>query len=138
MGKTEEKHAPIQQSVHVDCPIEEAFQLFTEGFGEWWPHGEPASREIEPWEGGRIFERAPSGEEREWGEVTAWDPPGRLEFTWHPDARRDERQTVSVEFRTEADGTRVTLTHHGWHATGVATCLSRFAGFAAAQMLVLA
>ena len=37
MGKSEGKHTPIRQSVHIDCPIEDAFRLFTEGFAEWWP-----------------------------------------------------------------------------------------------------
>ena len=130
MAKAEEKHEPIRQSVHVECPAEDAFRLFTERFSQWWP-GEDASQwEMEPGEGGRIIERTPSGEEREWGEVTRWDPPRRVEFTWHP-GRSAGEQRVEVEFRTEADGTRVTLTHRGWHLAGVAVS---FAQFASAQM----
>jgi len=149
MRKPEEKHAPIRQSVHVDCPIEDAFRLFTEGFGNWWPlsrysvaEDEPDKCAIEPWAGGRIFERTRSGDEREWGGVIVWDPPHRVEFTWHPSRNeRDSRnwnETVNVEFRTEADGTRVTLTHHGWQLAGVQTCAARFAGFVAEQALVAA
>jgi len=41
--------------------------------------------------------------------VIAFDPPVRLEFTWHPDGPSDRSQTVDVEFQVEADGTRVTL-----------------------------
>ncbi len=122
---------PIQQSVHVDCPVEDAFRLFTEGFGKWWPlapgSGSRKSEqtcEIEPWVGGRVLERSSSGIEREWGEVTAWNPPGSLEFTWNPGGPKDEKQTVSVEFQEEADGARVTLTHRGWHLAGVAVCVS--------------
>ena len=37
MAEAKPKHEPIRQSVRVDCPIEEAFRLFTEGFAEWWP-----------------------------------------------------------------------------------------------------
>jgi uncharacterized protein YndB with AHSA1/START domain len=129
MAKAEEKHAPIRQSVRVDCPIEEAFRLFTEGFGEWWPlasysiTGEQAeSCAMEPWAGGRVFERTRSGEEREWGSVTVWDAPRRVELTWHPGTRGDDRQTVDIEFSVEADGTRVTLTHSGWDAAGVQAC----------------
>ena len=126
MAKAERKHVPIQQSVRVDCPIEEAFRLFAERFGEWWPLAsysmtgeEVASCAIEPWVGGRVFERTRSGEEREWGSVIAWDPPVRLELTWHPGGRCDRDQTVQVEFHVEADGTRITLIHAGWQLAGI-------------------
>jgi uncharacterized protein YndB with AHSA1/START domain len=143
MKQENEKHEPIRQSVHVDCPVEDAFRLFTEGFGEWWPlasyseSGLEANRcEIEPWVGGRVFERTRSGEECDWGSVIAWDPPERMEFTWNPGRPEDDRQTVDVEFRVEADGTRVTVTHRGWQLDGVAVSMaSRFAAFAA-EMLV--
>jgi uncharacterized protein YndB with AHSA1/START domain len=137
MARTKEKHDPIQQSVHVDCPVEDAFRLFTERFGEWWPadseNAEAESREIEPWQGGKITERTPSGEERELGTVTAWEPPRRLEFTWHPGTGADRAGKVEVEFTVEADGTRVTLIHHDWHLAS--TSLVCFAGFAQ-RMLV--
>jgi uncharacterized protein YndB with AHSA1/START domain len=128
----------------VDCPIEDAFRLFTEGFGEWWPlasystgEEESESCAMEPWAGGRLYERTRSGQEREWGSVTAWDPPRRVEFTWHPATPGDDRQTVTVDFIVEADGTRVTVTHHGWHLAGVETCaLLRFCEFVPAQMAV--
>ena len=145
MGKQKEVPAPIRQSVHVDCPPEDAFRLFTEGFAKWWPlasfsvAGDDAEHcAIEPRVGGKVFERTVSGEEREWGSVTVWDPPGRVEFTWHPGARRDDDQTVRVDFCVEADGTRVTLIHRGWHRSGVATCASRFAQFVSEQLLVAA
>jgi len=147
MTKAEEKQAPIEQSVHVDCPVEDAFRLFTERFAEWWPlashstAGEEAeSCAIEPWEGGRIFERTRSGEEHEWGTVLAWEPPSRVQFSWHPGRHSNPGETVDVEFSVEADGTRVTLIHSGWHLAGVEACVSRpdlrsFARFAC-QMLV--
>jgi hypothetical protein len=122
---------PIQQSVHVDCPIEDAFRLFTEGFGKWWSlapgagsGGKEQKCEIEPWVGGRVLKRSPAGIEREWGVVTIWNPPDKLEFTWNPGGSKDERQTVSVDFQGETEGTKVTLTHRGWHLAGVAVCVS--------------
>ena len=139
MGKEKETPAPIRQSVHVDCPIEDAFRFFTEGFAEWWPLAscEEAERmEIEPWRGGKVLERTRSGKEHEWGTVTVWDPPDRVEITWHLDSPDGNDQTVTVDFCVEADGTRVTLTHRGWQWAGVATCASRFARFVAQQMLV--
>jgi len=131
MKNKSENAEPIQQSLHVDCPIEDAFRLFTEGFGKWWPltpasgsNGSAATWEMEPDVGGRVLERSPSGAEREWGSVMVWNPPGNLEFTWNPGGRKDERQTVSVEFRKEANGTNVTLTHRGWQFAGLVVSVS--------------
>jgi uncharacterized protein YndB with AHSA1/START domain len=144
MAKAEKQHEPIRQSVRVDCPIEDAFRLFTEGFAEWWPlasysiTGDQADKcAIEPWVGGRVYERTRSGEEREWGSVIRWDPPEHLEFTWLPGGPGDRSQTVDVEFRVEADGTRVTLIHTGWDAAGVPACALRFSEFICRQMLAV-
>lgn len=121
--------APIVHTVWVDCPIDDAFRFFTEGFAEWWPleahsrNQEDAERcALEPRLGGRIFERTLDGREHEWGSIIAWEPPGRLEFTWWPGRPEDCGETVQVEFQVEADGTRVTLTHQGWNRTGEARC----------------
>jgi hypothetical protein len=147
MGKEKETNAtraPIRQSVHVDCTREDAFRLFTEGFGEWWPlASSPVDGNdsefcaIEPWVGGKVFERTRSGEEHDLGTVTVWEPPGRIEFTWHPGERRDDGQTVTVDFDAEQNGTRVTLTHRNWHQSGVATCGSHFAWFVSEQMVAV-
>jgi hypothetical protein len=109
--------------------------------GRWHPIPSETARNtvaIEPWAGGKVFERTGSGEEREWGSVTIWDPPSRVEFTWHPGASRDYEQIVTVDFRVEADETRVTLTHRGWHHSGIAVCASRFARFVSEQLLIAA
>jgi len=133
MAEAKRDHEPIRQSVHVDCPIEDAFQLFTERMAEWWP---VESCIMEPCDGGRVFERTSNGEEIDWGTVIRWDPPRRVEFTW-------DRGAVDVEFSVEADGTRVTLTHTGWHlAAAGPTCVmlagvaNNFARFAAREMMV--
>lgn len=111
---TKNETEPIRQSVHVDCPVEEAFRLFRERFGEWWPGDESEGDAVDA------------------GSVRVWDPPGRIEFTW----RRDDNDTVNVEFEREAEGTRVTLTHTGWERASVASCTSCFAGFVREEMLV--
>jgi hypothetical protein len=141
MTKAQKTHEPICQSVLVECPIEDAFRFFTEGFAEWWPlasysmTGEAAEEcALEPWVDGRVFERTRSGEEHEWGSVIAWNPPAHLTFIWHPGAR------VDVQFKVEADGTRVTVIHSGWARArvqaGVQTCALRFAEFVSERTLV--
>lgn len=128
----------------MDCPVDDAFRLFTKSFGEWWPlaaHSNSADAEtcvLEPWPGGRIFERSRSGEEQDWGTVLECDPPGHLRFVWDPGGTGESSQTVEVEFSQEADdGTRINLTHAGWQSAGVAVCACQaFSAFAAEQMLV--
>jgi uncharacterized protein YndB with AHSA1/START domain len=129
MPQPEGKKRPIQQSVRVDCSIEDAFRLFTERFTDWWPLALYSMNEddaetcaIEPWTGGRVFERSWSGEEHDWGSVTRWDPPNGLSFTWDPSGAGDSRQTVEVNFRVDARGTQVTLVHTGWAAPRIAVC----------------
>ena len=114
MESQKEKHEPVQQSVHVDCPVEDAFRLFTESFDAWWPGDESERGAVED------------------GSVTTWDPPNRIDFTWS----RHSEQTVLVEFRVEADGTRVTLTHFGWQHSDLMSCASRFGHFVSEQALV--
>ena len=67
--------------------------------------------------GGRIFERTPEGEEWDWGEVTAWEPPARLVYLWH--LKRDRAEATEVEIRfvsLASDATRVDIEHRGWEA----------------------
>ena len=130
MTNAEEKQEPVRQSVHVDCPAEDAFRLFTEQFGEWWPLGQDC--EMQPWVGGRVFERTESGEEVEWGTVSEWDSPRRIELT-----RERGEETVEVDFALEADGTRVTVTHSGWENAAQPAMLAHcFAEFACAHVMV--
>jgi hypothetical protein len=157
MGETKENQQPIQRSVRVDCPIEDAFRFFTEHFAEWWPlasHSlaaeEAETCAIEPWVGGRLFERTRSGQEREWGTVTVWEAASRITFAWHPGAESDEAQTVDIEFRTDGVGTEVILTHSGWEAPAiqgsvgaqapdfVTAVAERFLRFICDQMMVTA
>ena len=128
MSKPEKETAPVRQSVLVDCPIDLAFELFTEQVAEWWPlaahsvSGDHAADcVIEPWAGGRVYERTRSGDEHDWGTVKTWDPPKRFSLTWNPDGCGND-QTVDINFSVEADGTRVTLIHAGWAGAGVQVC----------------
>jgi uncharacterized protein YndB with AHSA1/START domain len=111
----------IRKSIEVAAPVETAFQVFTEQAGSWWPlatksvgQEEAVDLLIEPEVGGRVYERLRSGEEHEWGEVLAWEPPLRVAFTWHPGRDADTGQEVEVRFMASGDGTRLELEHRGW------------------------
>ncbi len=115
----------LRKTVEVAAPPERAFSLFTERMAEWWPlatHsvGEERAETVlfEPGVGGRIVERTLDGEEHVWGTVTAWEPPGRVAFTWHPGREADTEQDVEVRFEPSGSGTRVELVHTGWERLG--------------------
>jgi uncharacterized protein YndB with AHSA1/START domain len=57
---------------------------------------------LEPRVGGRIFERTPAGDEHDWGEVLAYEPPRRLAYLWHLRFDRADATEVEVSSRRSA------------------------------------
>ena len=115
----------LRKAIEVTAAPDRAFRLFTEGMAGWWPvrtHsvGEDRAETVvfEPGLGGRIYERTLDGDEHVWGTVTAWEPPGRVVFTWHPGRGPDTEQDVEVRFEPSGTGTRVELVHTGWERLG--------------------
>jgi uncharacterized protein YndB with AHSA1/START domain len=115
----------IRKSIVVQRPVDDAFRVFTEGIGDWWPFGghsifddQGETVVFEPRVGGRVYERSTSGEEGVWGTLTAWEPPHRLAMTWHPGREAETAQDLEVRFSPEGDGTRVDLVHAGWERLG--------------------
>jgi len=115
---------PVRKTVTVEAGVSAAFHRFTAELGAWWPLGTfsvslsgEATAEMEGRVGGRILERH-DGEEHMWGMVTAWEPPRRVAFTWHPGREASTAQAVEVTFESTGTGTRVTLVHTGWEALG--------------------
>ena len=116
--------APVLKSVVVETSVDHAFRVFTERIGEWWPvkthsvHEELADTAgLEPKLGGSLFELWRDGRES-WGEVTVWEPPHRLVFTWHPGHGLEEATEVEVRFAAQGGSTLVELEHRGWEARG--------------------
>lgn len=116
---------PLHLSFEVACPAEHAFAVWTARIARWWPADHTVSGEaglevvIEPRVGGRIFERTAAGAEFDWGEVTLWEPPERLGYTWH--LRRDHADATEVEVTFIDQGnatTRVEIAHRGWDRLG--------------------
>lgn len=114
----------IHQQVVVNAPIEKAFAVFTERFGEVKPPDHtlidaPSVETVfEPRVGGHVYDRAPDGRECRWARVLAYEPPDRVVFSWDISPRwqleTDPDLTSEVEVRFTAEGpsrTRVELEH---------------------------
>jgi uncharacterized protein YndB with AHSA1/START domain len=116
---------PIRLAIDVDCPVEHAFEVWTTRIAQWWPRDHTVSAEedltvvLEGRPGGRIFERRSSGVEHDWGEVTTWEPPTRLGYTWHLNRDRSDATQVDVRFVARGQtGTTVEIEHSGWEWLG--------------------
>jgi uncharacterized protein YndB with AHSA1/START domain len=115
---------PLELEFDVACDAPRAFSLWAEQTTRWWPHGHSVSAEpgltvtFEPRAGGRIYERTPQGDEHDWGEVLAWDPPHRLVYLWHLRFDRADATEVEVTFTPRETGTRVRIEHRGWERLG--------------------
>jgi uncharacterized protein YndB with AHSA1/START domain len=113
--------APLVRTVTVKAPPERAFALFTNHAERWWPASHHIGKQpfaaivMEPRAGGRWFERDAQGLEYPWGEVMAWDPPGRILLAWRLNRKFDYDPNFSTEveltFEPDGAGTRVTLEH---------------------------
>lgn len=115
---------PLRVEVLLECPVGHAFTTWTERFSSWWPRGhsvsgDPAAVTLEPGVGGRIYERTRDGEDIDWGEITAWDPPYGLSYRWHIRRPADEATEVEIRFVPVAEGrSKVLITHSGWERLG--------------------
>ena len=85
---------PVLRAAHVARPVDEAFAVFTDRIGAWWPlptHGVfGADAGGLAFEDGLLVERATDGRTTVWGEVVRWEPPHRLVLTWHPGRDADD------------------------------------------------
>ncbi len=139
-----EQALTVRESITLNRGIAEAFRLFTDGIGEWWPlkgtsfsyGGERADKIfLEANVGGRFYERFADREEFDVGRVTACEPPTRIVFTWKDPSWKAPTE-VEVRFSAEGNGTRVDLEHRGFEAAGVPA--EQAAGWADGWKMVLA
>src|SRR6058998_120160 len=121
---TQAEAATVRKQVVVDAPIERAFTVFTERFGDFKPPehnllASPIAETVfEPRVGGHIYDRASDGSECRWARVLVYEPPQRVVFSWDigPTWQIEDDPTntseVEVRFTAEtADRTRVELEH---------------------------
>jgi uncharacterized protein YndB with AHSA1/START domain len=116
---------PLVLEFEVDSPPGHAFDVWTTRCATWWPpshtvSGDPTAITFEPRTGGRIVERAPGGDEHDWGQVLEWDPPNRLRYLWHLFFDPSEATEVEVTFNEAGEGTVVRLEQRGWDRLGEA------------------
>jgi uncharacterized protein YndB with AHSA1/START domain len=150
----------VRKTITVAASQERAFEVYTAGFGSWWPKehhigtADMRTATFEPVAGGRWYETGVDGSECDWGRVLVWEPPNRIVHTWQLQGDwgydPDPAHASEIEIRFIAEGpntTRVELEHrhfdrHGDGADRVRTgvdspdgydyCLGRFAATVAA------
>ncbi len=129
-------HAVLRRQIVVQAPIDRAFMVFTERFGDFKPAehnllGAPIAETVfEPRVGGHILDRGTDGSECRWARVLAYEPPDRIVFSWdispqwQIEADLANASEVEVRFVAETpERTRVELEHRhidrhgaGWEA----------------------
>lgn len=139
----------LRRQIVVAAPLDRAFAVFTERFGEIKPpehhllDAPLAETVFEPRVGGHIIDRGTDGSECRWARILAYQPPHRVVFSWdispqwQVETDLDRTSEVEVRFVAEAaDRTRVELEHRhldrhgpGWQslAEGWPLYLERYA-----------
>jgi uncharacterized protein YndB with AHSA1/START domain len=121
---TQTRPATVRHAVVVNAPLDRAFNVFTERFGDFKPREHNllsvpiAETVFEARAGGHIYDRGVDGSLCKWARVVAYEPPNRVVFTWDIgptwQLETDPARTSEVEVRftaESADRTRVELEH---------------------------
>ncbi len=117
-------NAVVRRQLVVDAPIDKAFSVFTDRFGDFKPPEHNllavpiAETVFEPKVGGNIVDRGEDGSECRWARILAYDPPHRVVFswdigpTWQVETDPELTSEVEVTFTAETpERTRVDLEH---------------------------
>ncbi len=126
-----QKRTSVAHHVVVNAPIERAFAVFTERFGDFKPREHNllavpiAETVFEPRVGGHIYDRGVDGSVCRWARILAYEPPTRVLFswdigpTWQLEADQSKTSEVEVRFTAESDErTRVDLEHRHLYRHG--------------------
>ena len=126
-----QKRTSVAHHVVVNAPIERAFAVFTERFGDFKPREHNllavpiAETVFEPRVGGHIYDRGVDGSVCRWARILAYEPPSRVLFswdigaTWQLEADQSKTSEVEVRFTAESDErTRVDLEHRHLYRHG--------------------
>jgi uncharacterized protein YndB with AHSA1/START domain len=108
----------IHKTVHVDVPVERAFDVFTRGWPDWWPfatHSVDQGRAEIDWRVGGVVAEIVGDDRHEWAVIVEFEPPHRFAMRWRVNPEKPPTD-LRVTFEPAGDGTRVELTHSGWEA----------------------
>jgi uncharacterized protein YndB with AHSA1/START domain len=121
---TQTENAVVRRQIVVAAPIDRAFAVFTEQFGDFKPAEHNlmavpiAETVFEPHVGGHIYDRGVDGSVCRWARVLDFQPPDRVVFSWDIgptwQVESEPENTSEVEVRFIAEGperTRVELEH---------------------------
>ncbi len=128
--------AAVRQQMVVEAPIERAFTVFTDRFGDFKPpehnllQAAIAETVFEPRVGGHIYDIGVDGSECRWARVLVYEPLERVVFSWDIGSQwqleTEPENTSEVEVRFIAETpqrTRIDLEHRnlnrhgpGWEA----------------------
>jgi uncharacterized protein YndB with AHSA1/START domain len=121
---TQADAAVVRREITVHAPIDKAFTVFTERFGDFKPPEHNllsvpiAETVLEPRVGGHIYDRGVDGSECRWARILAYEPPNRVVFswdigpTWQVESDPGHTSEVHVTFTAETpERTRVALEH---------------------------
>jgi uncharacterized protein YndB with AHSA1/START domain len=121
---TQAQPVTVRHDVVVNAPLERAFRVFTERFGDFKPREHNllsvpiAETVFEPRVGGHIYDRGEDGSLCKWARIVAFEPPNRVVFTWdigptwQVETDLSRTSEVEVRFIAESDErTRVELEH---------------------------
>jgi uncharacterized protein YndB with AHSA1/START domain len=101
----------VMQAVEVDASPDRVWQLLTDPaeLPRWWPD----AAELEPRIGGRVVLNFGPGNVS--GEITRWEPPTALGFTWIESRRPEVELHVAFTLDDLGDGRcRVSVVHSGF------------------------
>jgi uncharacterized protein YndB with AHSA1/START domain len=121
---TQTDAAVVRREIVVNAPIDKAFTVFTDRFGDFKPPEHNmlqvpiAETVFEPKVGGNIVDRGADGSECRWARILAYEPPNRVVFswdigpTWQVESDPDLTSEVEVTFTAETpERTRIELEH---------------------------
>jgi uncharacterized protein YndB with AHSA1/START domain len=101
----------VTQAVDVDAPRERVWDLLTDPaeLPRWWPD----AAQLEPGVGGRIVLNFGPGDVS--GEITRWEPPAELGFTWEASNMPGLQLHVAFTVDDLGEGrSRVSVVHSGF------------------------
>jgi uncharacterized protein YndB with AHSA1/START domain len=121
---TQARPVTVRHHVVVNAPLDRAFHVFTDKFGDFKPREHnllkvPIEETVfEPRVGGHIYDRGVDGSLCKWARIAAYEPPNRIVFTWDIgptwQLETDPARASEVEVRFTAESahrTRVELEH---------------------------